>query len=93
MMNKYLEKTCNELAEVLKRQRGNQYGFGNEHDSPQEIYPKKKILMLALMEMGIFFNRRKRNAADSLASTEYGSGLNLFALHDVNMCRFQFYFS
>ena len=37
LMNLYLKKNCQELREVLKRQRDNQYGFGYVVDSPQDI--------------------------------------------------------
>ena len=37
MMNRYLKKICKELGLILKRQRGNQYGFGDEIDSSQDI--------------------------------------------------------
>ena len=32
-MNVYLKKMCLTIAESLKRQRGNQYGFGDDPDS------------------------------------------------------------
>ena len=37
MMDRYLKKMCNELAIILKRQRGNQYGFGDDPDSTMDI--------------------------------------------------------
>ena len=37
MMNRYVKKICCELAIILKRQRGNQYGFGDDPDSPMDI--------------------------------------------------------
>ena len=37
LMDKYLKQVCNELAIILKRQRGNQYGFGDDPDSSDHI--------------------------------------------------------
>ena len=37
MMDRYLKKICNELAILLKRQRRNQYGFGDYPDSTMDI--------------------------------------------------------
>ena len=37
MMDRYLKKICNELAIILQRQRGNQYGFGDNPDSTMDI--------------------------------------------------------
>ena len=37
LMAKYLKQVCNELAIILKRQRGNQYGFGDDPDSSDHI--------------------------------------------------------
>ena len=36
-MDRYLKKICNELALILKRQRGNQYGFGDDPGSTMDI--------------------------------------------------------
>ena len=33
LMNRYLSKICNQLAIILKRQRGDQYGFGDNPDT------------------------------------------------------------
>ena len=33
LMDKHLKTVCFKLAETLKQQRGNQYGFGNDPDS------------------------------------------------------------
>ena len=41
LMNKYLKSICSTLAVILKRQRGDQYGFGENEDSPSHI--KKKM--------------------------------------------------
>ena len=40
MMDLYLRKVCKTVAEILKRQRGNQYGFGDEVDSADFITKK-----------------------------------------------------
>ena len=37
MMDRYLKKICNELAIILQRQPGNQYGFGDDPDSTMDI--------------------------------------------------------
>ena len=37
MMDRYLKKICNELAIILKKQRGNQYVFGDYPDSTMDI--------------------------------------------------------
>ena len=37
LMNRYLSQICNQLAIILKRQRGDQYGFGDDPDSPSHI--------------------------------------------------------
>ena len=37
MMDRYLKKMCNELAIILKKPRGNQYGFGDDPDSTMDI--------------------------------------------------------
>ena len=37
MMDRYLKKICNELAILLKKQRGNQYVFGDYPDSTMDI--------------------------------------------------------
>ena len=37
MMDRYLKKICNGLAIIFKRQRGNQYGFGDDPDSTVDI--------------------------------------------------------
>ena len=37
MMDRYLKKICNELAIIFKRQRENQYGFGDDPDSTMDI--------------------------------------------------------
>ena len=37
LMNLYLSQICNQLAIILKRQRGDQYGFGDNPDSPSHI--------------------------------------------------------
>ena len=39
LMNTYLKQVCNKLADGLKRQRGNQYGFGDDPNS-QELATK-----------------------------------------------------
>ena len=36
-MNRYLQKMCRELAITLKRQRGDQYGFGDDPSSPMDV--------------------------------------------------------
>ena len=36
-MDRYLKKICNELALILKGQRGNQYGFGDDPGSTMDI--------------------------------------------------------
>ena len=37
LMDRYLKKICKELAIILKRQRGNQYGFGDDPESAMDI--------------------------------------------------------
>ena len=37
MMDRHLKKICSELAIILARQRGNQYGFGDDPDSTIDI--------------------------------------------------------
>ena len=37
LMDKYLKQICGTLAVILKRQRGNQYGFGDDPDSPTTL--------------------------------------------------------
>ena len=40
LMNTYLKQVCNKLTLILKQQRGNQYGFGDDPKS-QELVTKK----------------------------------------------------
>ena len=37
LMNIYLKRICSTVAEVLKRQRGNQYGFGDDPNSDELV--------------------------------------------------------
>ena len=37
VMKKYLMQMCRKIASILKRQRGNQYGFVGDPDSPDHI--------------------------------------------------------
>ena len=37
LMNVYLRKMCTTIAESLKRQRGDQYGFGDNPDSLDHV--------------------------------------------------------
>ena len=37
MMDRYLKRICIELSIILKRQRGNQYGFGNDLNSLLDV--------------------------------------------------------
>ena len=46
MMNRYLTQICTELGIILKRQRGNQYGFGDDPDSPAHIRKNMTDAML-----------------------------------------------
>ena len=51
LKNLYLKNICTTLAESLKRQRGNQYGFGNDPFSSELVC---KNLSPALMDDGDF---------------------------------------
>ena len=42
----YLKQICGTLAVILKRQRGNQYGFGDDPDSPDHITKNMSESML-----------------------------------------------
>ena len=46
MMNRYLKQICTELSIVLKRQRGNQYGFGDDPNSPLDVRKNMPEAML-----------------------------------------------
>ena len=46
MMDRYLRKACEELAAILKRQHGDQYGFGDDPDSPADIRKNMSAAML-----------------------------------------------
>ena len=37
VLDKYLKKLCRKMAQVLKKQRGNAYNFGNDKDSPELV--------------------------------------------------------
>ena len=37
LMDIYLKKLCHAIGDALKRQRGDQYGFGDEPDSPELV--------------------------------------------------------
>ena len=46
LLNLYMKQVCNQNAVILKRQRGNQYGFDDEVDSPQHVTKNMSEAML-----------------------------------------------
>ena len=46
MLNQYLKQICSQVAVVLKRQRGNQYGFGDDNDSDELLTKNMTEAML-----------------------------------------------
>ena len=46
IMNLYIKKICKTIAAILKRQRGNQYGFGDKKDSEEHAMKNMTNAML-----------------------------------------------
>ena len=46
LMNLYIKKMCTTIAIILKRQRGNQYGFGDQENNPDHVKQNMTDAML-----------------------------------------------
>ena len=46
LMNLYIKKMCTTIAIILKRQRGNQYGFGDQENNPDHVKQNMTNAML-----------------------------------------------